>query len=141
MVTRKGSGKASSMAGGLALGAGISMGITLLTSVIAAKLVDAGSLKENGIGYAAMVILLLSSIVGSAIPCARIKRQRMAVCLISGGIYYLMLLSLTALFFGGQYYGMGVTALVIAGGCGCVFLAGTGKGCRPKRGIKRPVPR
>lgn len=137
MVTnRKVTGKASSMPGGLALSGAVSMGITLLLAIVTAKLVDMGTLPEGGIGYAALGILMLSSAVGALTAVARIKRQRLAVCLGSGLIYYILLLSLTALFFGGQYTGMGVTALAVAGGCGSVILLGMGEGRRRKRPVR-----
>ena len=37
------------------------------------------------------------------------------MCLAAGGGYYLCLLAITALFFGGQYQGVGVTALMVLG--------------------------
>ena len=138
VANRKVTGKAASMPGGLALGGALSMALTILLSVLTAKLVDTGALAEDAVGYAALVILLLSSVVGAAVAAARIKRQRLIVCLASGAVYYGLLLSLTALFFGGQYTGMGVTALAVAGGSGAVSLAGMGEG---RRSRKHPLSR
>ena len=47
-----------------------------------------------------------------------------------------VLIAVTALFFGGQYSGMTVTAAVIAAGCGAAALLGAGKG-RKKRPYQR----
>lgn len=138
---RKVTGNAASMGAGLALGAAVSMAVTIAFSLLTAKLVDSGSLAESGIGYAAMGILLLSSILGAMTAIRRIKRQRLVVCLASGGIYYALLLSMTALFFGGQYTGMGVTALVVAGGCGAVILAGMGQGGAGRKRKIKGLPR
>lgn len=135
--SRKVTGTAASMGAGLALGAVVSMAVTIVLSLVTAKLVDSGTLAESAIGYAAIGILLLSSILGASTAIGRIKRQRLVVCLAAGGIYYGLLLSMTALFFGGQYTGMGVTALVVAGGCGAVILAGMGQGrSRGRRKVK-----
>lgn len=133
---KKRNGRASTMAGGLAVGAGVSMVLTFLLSVLVGKLADMEIISETAIGYAAMGILLLSSIAAAVVSIGRIKRQRLIVGLASGGIYYLMLLSITALFFGGRYTGMGVTALVVAAGCGAVILAGMGQG-RGRRSHQR----
>ena len=140
-MNRKVSGTATSVPAGLAIGAGISMGITILLAMIAATMADREILAEQSIGYAAMIILLAASIAGAAIAVGKIKRQKLLVCLASGGIYYLMLLSITALFFGGQYTGMGVTGLVILGGCGTVVLAGMGQGGRQGRKRKKKITR
>jgi len=140
VMNRKVSGTASSMPVGLAVGAGVSMGITMILAVITALLAEREILAEQTIGYAALVILLLASVSGSAVSAGKIKRQKLMVCMVSGVLYYLMLLGMTALFFGGQYTGMGVTGLVIAGGCGTVVLAGIGQGGgkRHRRSRKRP---
>lgn len=136
VANRKVTGRASSMPTGLALGGVLSLGVTVGLSLVTAKLVDAGTLAEESIGYAALVILMLSSGLGSWLAVAKIKRQRLAVCMLSGLIYYGLLLCMTALFFGGQYTGMGVTALAVAGGVLVVCLLGTGQG----RSRKRRVP-
>lgn len=128
VANRKVTGKAASMPGGLALGGVFSMGLTILLAAVTAKLVDENLLLEQSVGYAALLILMLSSGVGSAVAAAKIKRQRLVVCVASGVIYYGLLLAMTALFFGGQYTGMGVTALAVAGGTGAVSLVGMRQG-------------
>lgn len=128
VVNKKVTGRAASMPGGLALGSGIAMVLTILLAIITAKLVDAGTVGEGSIGYMALGILLLSSGSGAAVAAAKIKRRRLLVCMGAGAVYYGLLLALTALFFGGQYTGMGVTALVVAGGAATVCFAGMGQG-------------
>lgn len=125
---RKATGRASSIPGGLALGALVGMGITLIASGIVAWLVDRGTMTVEGIGYAAMAILTVSAFAGAMVACLKIKRLRLQVCLISGGVYYLLLLAMTALFFGGQYRGMGVTAMMVCCGCILAVLAGFRQG-------------
>ena len=134
-----------SIPGGLALSTAVSLGVTLILSAVVAKMVDAelmgegaigyGSLAtlltasiSGAIGYGALITLLTSAIAGAAFAATKIKRQRMLVCFLSGLVYYITLLGITALFFGGQYQGMGITALVIAGGCGTVILMGMKQG-------------
>lgn len=135
VANRKVTGKASSMPVGLALGGGLSMVVTVVLSLVTAKLLDNGTLPEESVGYAALGILLLSSGLGAWLAAVKIKRQRLIVCLASGCVYYGLLLGVTALFFGGQYTGMGVTALAVAGGSLAVCLMGMGKGRTRKRRI------
>ena len=74
-----------------------------------------------------MVILVLSALCGALMARSKIKRLRLQVCLISGGIYYLMLLGMTMLLFGGRFQGMGVTALMVACGSILAILVGLPK--------------
>lgn len=129
------------MPGGLAWGALVSMGLTLVGSGLVAFLVDRGSMPVDGIGYGAMVILMVSALSGAWTAWKKVKRLRLQVCLISGGIYYLMLLGVTMLFFGGQFRGMGVTALVVACGSILAILAGFSKGRGGKRRYRIGVSR
>lgn len=125
MVTnKKVTGTASSMAVGLAIGTGISILLTVMAAAILAQMVLGETVSEPSIGYFAMGILLLASAVGSLVAAYCIKRRWMIVCLSVGALYYLTLLGCTALFFGGQYQGMGVTALVVLAGSGAVGLLG-----------------
>lgn len=124
VANRKVTGKAMSMPAGIGTGLGISGSITLIGSAVIAWLISGEHLAESAIGYGAMVILLLSSAAGSWAAVLLIKHRRMLVCLISGASYFLLLLACTALFFGGQYQGIGMTALLILAGCGIVILLG-----------------
>ena len=134
-IDRKVTGKASSMPIGLLVGACVSMAFTLVLAILAAKLIHSEVLQENAIGYSTMVILLLSAMAGAAVAYRKIKRQKLVVCAASGLIYYGILLSMTALFFGGQYEGMGVTALMVL--CGSMLLALHGPQKGRGQGIKR----
>lgn len=134
VVDRKVTGTAASMPAGLALGLCASLAVTIVGSILAANLVLKEMLPENGIGYCSMVILLVSSVLGAVVSVNRIKHRRLYVCTLSGAVYYASLLAVTALFFGGQYQGMGVTALMVLAGCGVVALVGV-KG--EKRGTSR----
>lgn len=122
VINRKVTGTASSMPAGLAVGGLVSLAVTILGSVMAANLVLREMIAESSVGYCAMLILLLASFGGARIAAARIKHRRLYVCILSGVVYYSLLLAITALFFGGQYQGMGVTALVVAAGCGTAAL-------------------
>ena len=137
VVNHKGSGKAKSMAVGLAAGTLFSLILTLLGTAITANLILSEKLKTEGIGYVAVTILLLASAVGAWCATGMIKRRRVMVCAGVGGLYYISLLAITALFFGGQYQGMGVTALVVMGGCGAVGLLGLREKKSGRKKIKK----
>lgn len=119
------SGRATSIPIGLTIGAVISLIITLAGTATTAHLVGTEKIGEEGIGYAAMLILFISSAIGAWGAISNIKRMRLQVCMMSSGVYYLILIAITAMFFGGQYGGMLVTAIVtFAGGAVVAVLPG-----------------
>ena len=132
---QKPTGLASTVPGGLALGAAVSLGLTLLASAFLAWLVDTEKLPWEKIGYGIMILVLAAAFLGAWTAFARIKRQRLMVCLLSGLLYFGILLSITALFFGGQYEGVGVTWALVLAGSGTAGLLGLrqGRGGKPKK--------
>jgi len=123
-VNQKKTGRASSIPAGLAVGGVVSLLTTLGSTVLLAWLISGGMMAEKNVGYGVLVMILLASFLGSEVAAGRIKHQRVAVCLLSGLVYFGILLSITALFFGGQYQAVGVTALLILGGSGTATLIG-----------------
>ena len=136
-VNRKPTGMTSSVPGGLACGIGISAVITVLGCLITAKLIDGEIIPWNGCGYAVMVILMLSSWTGATVSRRKIRRRILSVSLASGAGYFLMLMAATALFFGGQYSGVGETALVIFCGSMLGFFTGIQRKPKPNPGKRR----
>lgn len=139
VANRKVTGKAASMPVGLAMGAAVSVGVTLTMSAMAARLVYSGRLDEKNIGYCAMVVLILSALLGATVSEKKIKRRKLIVCGASGLIYYTILLITTAILFGGEYRGMGTTALIVLCGCGVAALLGTRQGRGAGRTGRRKV--
>lgn len=122
-MNQKVTGRAMSMPAGIAVGMLVSLLVTLVGALLLGWLIDSETMTTNSIGYGSMVILLAASALGALVSKHRIKHRALVVCLLSGTGYYLSLLSITALFFGGQYQGMGVTlALVLAGAGGAGLL-------------------
>ena len=115
-------GRAASVPGGMAAGGVTSLMSTVTLAAVLAKLVSVGILDQEKIGYGIMVLLMTASFLGATVAQWRIQRRRSLMCMISGGIYFLMLLSITALFFGGQYTGIGATALMVLAGTGIAAL-------------------
>lgn len=128
---KKVTGKALSMPAGLGLGLAVSVVLTIVIAVVITYLLLGEKIPESAIGYGSMAILLLSSALGALIAAGTVKRRWMVVCLAAGGLYFLTLLGITAMFFGGQYQGMGVSALLILAGSGAVGLLGL----RGERGV------
>lgn len=117
--------------GALLTGAAAALAWSILCGVITAKLVETEKLNFSAIGYAAMFIHLTASMLAAWIAWHRVRKNRLPVCLGAGGIYYLSLLGITALFFGGIYTGMGTTALMVVAGSVIPALCGAaGKGRR-----------
>lgn len=133
VMNRKPTGRASSMPAGIGWGIVTELSVTVALAALLAKLVETERMQESAIGYGVMVILVLASFVGAWVSAAKIKRQRLVVCLLSAVIYFALLLSMTALFFGGQYSGVGETGLLIF--CGSMLGVFTGYG--GKTGRKR----
>jgi putative membrane protein (TIGR04086 family) len=137
VANQKPTGRAMTMPGGLAVGVLLSMGILFGCVAALAKLIEMEWLLESSIGYGIMVIHLAATFVGAMVSCDRIKRRRMLVCGLHAVIYYGVLLAITALCFGGQYTGMGVTALLTAGGCFLAVLPGLWRGRGVEKGLRK----
>ena len=131
--TKKTTGRAASIPAGLASGALVNILITLMLTAVIAKMVQSGLLSQDQIGYGIMFLLFFSSVAGAMTAQSRVKHRRMLVSLLSGLIYIVILLSVTALFFGGQYAGFGVTVLLIMGGTGTVAILSGSRGGRPHK--------
>lgn len=138
VVNKKVTGKSKPIAVGLAVGSLVSLIFTILGAAVTANLVLSEKIGTETIGYGVIMTLLIASFAGAWICASMVKRRRMLMCIGAGGSYYLSLLAITALFFGGQYQGMGVTALAVLGGSGAVGLLGMkGENSNRKRGKKR----
>jgi len=129
-------GKSTAVSVGVLFGFLGSMLLTIACTAILAYLISVEKIQEESIGYGAMVTLLISAAFGSWITTVKVKRLRVQVCLISAAAYYLALLGITALFFGGQYQGMGGAVAAVFVGSGAVALVG-GKGKKMRKNKKQ----
>ena len=121
-TTVRHSGRTMSVPGGMAIAAIIGIGITLSATMILTAMLNAEKISWQQTGYWIMAILFLSAYAGSKGAYAAIKRRRLAICLMSGGLYWGLLLCITALFFGGNYDAVPETAAVIMAGSGCAAM-------------------
>lgn len=115
-------GKEKPLAMAVGIGVGCSYILTLLGTGLWAWLIGNGSVAQSAIGYGSMVILAVSAAVGCMLASRIFPRKQLMVCGITAAGYYLCLLATTALFFGGQYRGMGVTALMVLLGAALAML-------------------
>ena len=133
-VNRKPTGRADSVPVGLGWGLLTSVVITLSGCLLTAHLINREILSWDHSGYGVMVILLLSAWAGAAVTAAKIKRRKAVMCIGAGTAYFLLLMAMTALFFGGRYSGVGETGLMIF----CGSMLGILTGIREKRGRNIP---
>lgn len=129
---RKVTGRALSAPAAFTIGVCSSIGITLLQSAILAKLISLEKLEWEKIGYGIIVILLIASAIGAKVTCLVLKRRKILCCFLSGVLYWLGLLIIAALFYGGQYSGMGVSGAIILCGCAVVCLQEVRSDCCTK---------
>ncbi|MBE6958790.1 MAG: DUF3792 family protein [Ruminococcaceae bacterium] len=106
--------------GGLALAILVSVVVTLTGSAVMAILIAGGTVGEGSGSAAASCIQALSAALGALTATACVKKMRLQICLLSGLVYYLVLLGITALFFEGEYAGFGRSALMVLLGCGII---------------------
>lgn len=138
VVNKKVTGNAMTMPLGFVIGLAVSMAVTFISVGVIAYLVLGEKMAAEMIGYGSMATLLLSSAAGAWVAAKMVKHRWMVVCLGTGAVYFLTLLACTALFFGGQYEGIGVTLLVVLAGSGAVGLLGLkGESSTAKKRRKR----
>ena len=118
----KAHGRASSMPWGLAAGAAVSTVVTMMICMIGAWLIGAEIMSQQQIGYCSILALLMGAILGAITAWKKIQRQKLMVCLLSGGVYYAILAAITIVFFDGGFQGMGVTFVTVLIGCAAAVL-------------------
>ncbi len=134
-VKRKRSNTAWSIPGGVAAGLGLSMAIAILCSMLLAWLIIGEKLDVASIGYGSGLILILSAAAGAWLAMWKVRTKRLIVTGIYAAGFILLLLAVTALFFGGEYQGIGVSAICILLGAGGTLAV---KMMPKKAGNKRP---
>lgn len=111
--------------GGLALGILVSTVITLIGAAILAWLIAGGTVGEGSTPAGAATVQLISAALGALTATLCIRKMRLQMSLLSGLIYYLVLMGMNALFFDGEYAGMGLAALMVLIGCGIIAFLPT----------------
>lgn len=99
----------------------ISVLVTVVCAGVVSALIHRELLSENSVGYAALVLLMVSAYLGALMACKSGQGIKLMISAVSGLSYFLLLIGMTALFFEGKYTGIGVTAMVIF--CGAALAA------------------
>ena len=116
-------GKAISVPAGLGLSLVVNISITSIAVAIIAILLNRKSITWENTGYWIMGMLLISSFLGGKTAICSIKTQLYLVTFMSGILYWMFMLCITALFFGGHYSSLFETgALIIAGSISAALL-------------------
>lgn len=118
----------------LGLGLVISILATLAGAALCAALISAETIPFAAEVYCSAAIMLVASFAGAKAAIRKVGEKRLITGVLLGAAYLMGLLSMTALFFDGQYCGAGWTAPVIFSGA--IAAAMTGVTDR-KRGISR----
>lgn len=109
-------GRVMSMPAGILTGVGIGLALSVGLAMILAWLIITGRVWENGIGYGAMVLVSVGTMISAIVSWRCVRHNRLKVTLLAAGGYYLAMLCI-GLLFGSGFDGMGVVgAMVIAGG-------------------------
>lgn len=109
--------------GKIVIGAMISMLVMILGIASVAGLIIRNVINEDSAGYVVVIVLLLSSIMGSSFVIKKEREGAFGISVLVGMVYSIMLLLITALGFGDGYRGVPVTILVIVSGCIITVIA------------------
>lgn len=105
---------------------GIGTLISFLTMIIGAAvmtlLLANQTIEESAIGYGVLLVTILSVVIGSVVSILLAHSRVLIVSLCTTLSFALILLAMTAMFFGGQYSGVPVTLMVMAGSAISVAL-------------------
>lgn len=113
-----------SAAGAVTLGLGVGFALLLIGSAVLAWLIISQKLDIQTMGFGAGLIMVLASAAGAWSAAAAAGTKRLQIIGIFAAVFFALLLSVTALLFGGQYSGIAVYGICILGGAGGVALLG-----------------
>lgn len=112
----------------VSIGAVISIVLMLIGTMIIALLVMNETMTEKAIGYGVLAVTLIATFTGAYVALTIYKKKYLITSMSVSIVFALILLSLTALFFDGQFNGVPATLLVIiCGGVSAMLVAGKGR--------------
>ncbi|MBR6596017.1 MAG: TIGR04086 family membrane protein [Oscillospiraceae bacterium] len=138
-MVKKITGRAPSLVKSVAAGVLLGAAWTLLCAVVLAKLIDSGVMPMEKVGYGSMAAVLSAVFAGASLAGRKAGHMVVQAAAISGAAYFLCLILVNALFFGGSYSGMAVTFVLIAlATVAAVLAAGKGSGSHRRKRYKIP---
>ena len=132
------SGNVSTLVKSILLGSALSVTITVIGAALIAKLILSETVGENNMGYCVMILLFVASMAGCLTANAKIQQSKLKVTLLQSVGYYVGLLMIGTIFFGGANQALAETALVIAGGA-CIILLATNRAGQGRRAMHKAV--
>lgn len=136
MKAKQNENSLGSVFGNAIVGAVISMVVTLALTAVGATLVVSEVVAVTRVKYYVILVLLASAMIGTA-ASAKKSDRKLYIGLIAGVLYFLLLLSVTAVFFEGQYHGIGVSVITVISGCVAAVLLGFREGKRVNKRRRR----
>ena len=128
-------GKAGSISEGMGISALASITITMSLSGLIASLLSAEKITWVQAGYWIMGMLFVAAFISGKCACMIIQRQKAIISLMSGILYWSILLCITGLFFGGNFEALPQTAgIIMAGSLAQLLLSKSGTGKQRRRG-------
>lgn len=121
-VNQKIAGTTTELPKSILKGTAVGIMLTIAGAAAMSGLIINEVLKETSIGYCAMFVLVISSYVSAVVAMTSAARQKAIVSMMSGLIYYVVLLGVNAICFKGGYEGVGATGLLILAGAGAAVL-------------------
>ena len=132
-------GRSPSVGKAILSGTSTGAAMAFLGAAVLAKLLDSEVMKMENVGYGILMIHLLAVFLGVKTTLGRAGKQESWAAAATGASYFLLLLAVNALFFQGEFTGMGVTLLLIAAAtAGAVLTEGKHSGKRGRRRYKIP---
>jgi len=119
---RKLSGAGISVPALIGIGVIVSIAVMLIGALVLAYLVMNVTVGIESIGIGAVLIVFLSSAAGCWLVSKLAKQKKPLVSGLTALAFYLVLLSITTVFFDGAFAQMGITALLVLLGAGVSLL-------------------
>ena len=124
------------VAAGLILGAAW----TLSCAIVIAELVNREMLALEDVGYGSMAAILSAVFAGASLAGKRAGHMVVPAAVCAGAAYFLCLLLVNVLFFGGCYTGVGVTLILVILATGTAVLT-VGRRQRKTKGVRYKIPK
>ena len=125
-----------SLPAGIGIGAGVAMVISILGAVLLTFLLAGEQLAVESMNIGVLVILFVSSFLGTWVAAFCCKHHRLVVCLITAAVYLLTWMGMNAMFLGGEFSGVGSGLLVVViAGIAAAFI-GKG-GAKSTKGLRK----
>ena len=139
-MMKKQTGRSPSLTNAVLKGTGIAVVWTVLCAMMIAQLINSEVMPMESVGYCSMAVHLSAVYLGALAGKRKAAHMGDAAAGITGGCYYVILLMVNTLFFGGQFDGLGVTLALVVLSSGMVILT-AGKGRSGKHRGRYKIPR